>query len=279
MAPELSDGGATMSVATDVFSFGMLMWQVLHPGDPQPFGTNAMVIMRRLDKGERPAFTRADAPPALRDLVARCLSHDPSQRPSCMWDVRGELSAILQQLPDSSPPSTLAALLAQSELSPVPHELPPASLIQLADEPMTSAFSAYVRQRVRREAADARISRICRVNVSSARMATYMDLFMREMNSRSSNPMLRPANPTDTACVAGLNKLKSMFERTCLGPSPPCNIVFAWHATPAQHVEAVCRDGPRAFRTTDGGFFGAGSYFALELEYAARYAMMQVRVA
>jgi hypothetical protein len=42
-------------------------------------------------------------------------------------------------------------------------------------------------------------------------------------------------------------------------------------------VEAVCRDGPRAFRTTDGGFFGAGSYFALELEYATRYTMMQVR--
>ncbi len=38
----------------------------------------------------------------------------------------------------------------------------------------------------------------------------------------------------------------------------------------------MCRDGPRAFRTTDGGFFGAGSYFALELEYATRYAMMQV---
>ncbi len=41
-------------------------------------------------------------------------------------------------------------------------------------------------------------------------------------------------------------------------------------------MEAVCRDGPRAFRTTDGGFFGAGSYFAVELEYATRYAMMQV---
>jgi hypothetical protein len=53
--------------------------------------------------------------------------------------------------------------------------------------------------------------------------------------------------------------------------------VFAWHGTPAQYVEAVCRDGPRAFRTTDGGFFGAGSYFAAELEYATRYALMQVR--
>ena len=54
--------------------------------------------------------------------------------------------------------------------------------------------------------------------------------------------------------------------------------MFAWHGTPAQHVQAVCRNGPRALRTTDGGYFGAGSYFALELEYATRYAMMQVRL-
>ena len=146
----------------------------------------------------------------------------------------------------------------------------------MVDEPKTSVFAEYVMQRARREHSDLRISRICRVTMDSARMATYMNLFMREASSRSRNPMLRPANPTDPACVAGLNKLKSLFERTCLGASPPCNIVFAWHGTPAQYVEAVCRDGPRAFRTTDGGFFGAGSYFAAELEYATRYAMMQV---
>ncbi len=142
---------------------------------------------------------------------------------------------------------------------------------------MTSDFAAYVKLRVRREASGVHINRISRVNASSARMATYTELFLREASSRSSNPMLRPANRADAACVAGLNKLKSVFERTCLGASPPCNIVLAWHGTPAQYVEAVCRDGPRAFRTTEGGFFGAGSYFAVELEYAARYAMMQVR--
>ncbi len=266
-----------MSVATDVFSFGMLMRQVLHPDDPQPFGPNAMTIMRKLDKGERPAFTRADAPPALKDLVICCLAHDPGQRPSSMWDVRRELQTILQQLPDTSSPCNLAILLDQPDLSPALPALPPSSSFQLADEPMTSAFAAYVRHRVRREAANVQMTRISRVCVSSTRMSTFMDLFLREMNSRSSNFMLRPANPSDAAFIAGLDKLKSLFERTCLGPSPHCNIVFAWHGTPAQHVEAVCRDGPRAFRTTDGGFFGAGSYFAAELDYAARYAMMQVR--
>ena len=275
MAPELHDGAA-LSSATDLFSFGMLMRQVLHPDDPQPFGSNAMTIMRKLDKGERPAFTRADAPPALKELVARCLAHDPAHRPASMWEVHRQLSAILQQLPDTTAPTTLAALLSQPVLQQPPHALP-SGAIQLVEEAATSPFAAFVRARMRREAAGVSVGRICRVVVGGSRAATFLDLFLREAGSRSSNPMLRPANRPDAACVAGLNKLKSVFERTSLGASPPCNIVFAWHGTPAQYVEAVCRDGPRAFRTTDGGFFGAGSYFAVELEYATRYAMMQVR--
>ena len=276
MAPELGDG-LPLSSCTDIFSFGMMMWQVLHPAIQNPFGVLPNVIMRKLCNGERPDFTRADAPPALKDLVVRCLAHDPRKRPASMWDVQRQLKAILQQLPDTSPPSTLAALLSQPALAAPSPPIPLLSgAISLADVAMTSDFAAFVLARVRREAAGVRISRICRVQLASARVATHMDLFAREISSRSSNPMLRPTNPTDAAFAAGLNKLMAAFEPTCLGPSPPCNIVFAWHGTPAQHVQAVCRDGPRAFRTTDGGFFGAGSYFAMELEYATRYAMMQV---
>ncbi len=264
----------------------MLMRQVLHPDDPQPFGANSMTIMRKLDRGERPPFTRTDAPLCLKELVGRCTEHDPAKRPASMWEVHRELRAILLQLAspptptplpisDPSQPSTIAALISQPALSPPLHSLPSAS-IQLVDEPVSSDFCSFVRARVRRANPDVSISRVSRVLLGVARMATYLDLFLREASSRSSNPMLRPPNPTDPASVAGLNKLQSLFERTSLGASPPCNIVFAWHGTPAQYVEAVCRDGPRAFRTTDGGFFGAGSYFAVELEYATRYAMMQV---
>ena len=73
--------------------------QVFHPSDTEPFGKNPMIIMRKLDKGERPPFTRADAPPALRDLVNRCLHHDPTKRPRSMWDVQQELTDILHQMP------------------------------------------------------------------------------------------------------------------------------------------------------------------------------------
>jgi hypothetical protein len=49
-------------------------------------------------------------------------------------------------------------------------------------------------------------------------------------------------------------------------------IVFAWHGTPADRLDAVCRDGLRGLRGRDEGYFGAGVYFAMEADYARRYA-------
>ncbi len=51
--------------------------------------------------------------------------------------------------------------------------------------------------------------------------------------------------------------------------------MFAWHGCPADHVRHVLRDGPRSLRFTDGGFFASGSYAALELDYASRYALLK----
>ncbi|CUG87283.1 Hypothetical protein, putative [Bodo saltans] len=48
------------------------------------------------------------------------------------------------------------------------------------------------------------------------------------------------------------------------------SIVLAWHGTPIQHVEKLCRDGPRSLRTTDSGFFGTGSYFAVKEAFCMR---------
>jgi len=178
-----------------------------------------------------------------------------------------------------SPPSNLASLLLRPELLSLSNTVP-LDGVWFVNEDLSSAFCDFVTERVRCEHENLRINRIDRVIVNNARMASYMQSLREEMDSLNRNPVLRPENPISTAFSSGLAALTNKFERIYpaggdIPQSFPCNIVFAWHVTPPQHVEAVCRDGPRPLRTTDGGYFGAGSYFALEMNYAARYAMMQ----
>ena len=51
-----------------------------------------------------------------------------------------------------------------------------------------------------------------------------------------------------------------------------------WYGTKSDFVEAVCRDGPRSFRATDPSYFGAGSYAAVEANYAGLYSEIGDRV-
>ena len=69
----------------------------------------------------------------------------------------------------------------------------------------------------------------------------------------------------------GLAYFNSVCEQTEVGICDHAKVALAWHGTNVKAVDSVCTYGPRAFRTTDGGYFGAGSYFAAECAYASRY--------
>jgi hypothetical protein len=186
----------------------------------------------------------------------------------------GPLAAVLNYIEEiRMSPGPLSQMLLQPVLT-ISRAIEPPSAIKLLDVGLESPFAACVLARMRGDIADFRVSRVSRVCVDRSREEAFCSMVEREGSSRQSNPKLRPSNFTDPATVAGLEALKRCFEASYYGVNSACNIVFAWHGPPLQHVEAVCRDNPRSFRTTDGGFFGAGSYFALELDYAARYAAM-----
>ena len=46
---------------------------------------------------------------------------------------------------------------------------------------------------------------------------------------------------------------------------------MAWHGTSSEKLQSVINSGFANLRSTDGGFFGAGCYFAQEAAYACRY--------
>lgn len=97
MAPEaLQGGGATP--ASDVFSFGLVLYQLLTGNHPCPNpGTRAVRSALGELKVPPPSQLRPAVPQGLETLVLRCLSNEPAQRPA----TGVELLSLLQRLDEA----------------------------------------------------------------------------------------------------------------------------------------------------------------------------------
>ncbi|PSC72637.1 kinase [Micractinium conductrix] len=95
-APELLSEGK-LTKAADVFSLGIIVWEMLTASELYPGLTAMQVIIQVSQHGSRPDIP-ADCPPALAALMQRCWEADPALRPTAaqvVEDVRQQLSALL----------------------------------------------------------------------------------------------------------------------------------------------------------------------------------------
>ncbi len=121
--PELLDGRSNGSVASDVYSLGATLWNLLTGRSPfaVPHGDNTpRALSARILHTPAPATGRPDSPAALESLLAQCLAKSPEHRPSSAIDVARALQRIEAQAgyartpiavegdrrsPDAPPPS------------------------------------------------------------------------------------------------------------------------------------------------------------------------------
>ncbi|XP_070396194.1 focal adhesion kinase 1 isoform X1 [Dermacentor albipictus] len=94
MAPE-SINFRRFTAASDVWMFGVCMWEILMLG-VKPFqGVKNNDVIGRIEDGERLPLP-PDCPPRLYSLMSQCWSYEPSKRP-CFRDVKQVLSEILAE--------------------------------------------------------------------------------------------------------------------------------------------------------------------------------------
>lgn len=94
MAPE-SINFRRFTAASDVWMFGVCMWEILMLG-VKPFqGVKNNDVIGRIEDGERLPLP-PDCPPRLYSLMSQCWSYEPSKRP-CFRDVKQVLSEILSE--------------------------------------------------------------------------------------------------------------------------------------------------------------------------------------
>lgn len=79
MPPELLTAGA-MSTSVDVFSFGVLLWQMYHGSRPWSGLTHAQIIMRVVQSKQQLQW-EADAPSDIKKLAQDCMAYAPETRP------------------------------------------------------------------------------------------------------------------------------------------------------------------------------------------------------
>ena len=80
MAPEMIET-RTYSTKVDVYSFGMLMWEMLTESAPFKGMTTVQILYAVLKRKERPAFPSI-TPKPMKNFINRCWHQDPDKRPT-----------------------------------------------------------------------------------------------------------------------------------------------------------------------------------------------------
>lgn len=96
MAPEIYDG-KPHTFESDVFSFGIVMYEVMSQCMPYGTGTPDATVLDKKRKGEEPCSVAEGVNDDIREIMKSCCSIDPSKRPS-MGDVSGCLEMLLTHM-------------------------------------------------------------------------------------------------------------------------------------------------------------------------------------
>jgi len=114
MAPEQAAGDAVIGPPSDIYSFGVVAYELLAGAHPFGNKTRAQVMAAHVTERPRPlAEHRPEISPALGTLVMRCLAKDPAVRPQSGAELLGALNAM-----ESSVPAT--ALVGDDHLIAAP---------------------------------------------------------------------------------------------------------------------------------------------------------------
>ena len=80
LAPETLADHGVYTIKSDVFSFGMVLWEILTQKTPYE-GKNPIHVVRSIDAGVRPDIP-ASTDPDFAQLIKDCWAQSPDQRPT-----------------------------------------------------------------------------------------------------------------------------------------------------------------------------------------------------
>lgn len=103
MAPELFSDGGAFDIRTDVFAFGVMLYEMLTGKNPFFSQDSAEVVSRQLSaEPESPVKYNADIPQSLAEIVLACIRTDRERRYDSFARLGAELEKVYQELTGKS---------------------------------------------------------------------------------------------------------------------------------------------------------------------------------
>ncbi|MEO8678390.1 MAG: protein kinase [Vicinamibacterales bacterium] len=113
MAPELFHAGADATRATDIYSFGVLLFYLVSERFPVDGKSLGELKQAHLDGRVTPLKeVRANVPPAYAAVVARALERDPAMRQASVEEIQSALSPLAKPEAKGLTPKSIALLAA-----------------------------------------------------------------------------------------------------------------------------------------------------------------------